>query len=554
MTKEQLFAALSEIDPKYAADLDLIYRRKPSWRKIMKKSVSITAKLVGTAAAAVIALGIIFLPGFFQNRDSLQPGGAKSGKPVVLHVLSEMGNQDVLYPQSPVVKNLNRIVSEFNSAHQDVKIEVSYLPIDESERKSTIQRLRIEVMAGNGPDIFLLPAGQAALSSRTGESGETSHEATQALFPDVELAMRSLYFADLSEYYDADEELKIEELQQDIMNAGLLDSARYVLPLGFDMNTIVADLDNLTALGLDTDIFSQGTLEVYGALRTAGERAETELERALANYQNIPYNDLLSFFPQAIDYEKEEPAISEQEWKAFVDFLKQSEEITGTLKAEVDTAGYSWSAGLYGVGLKNSFELGMPIFDFSLSNAINAFGTARTAGRNAAVFPARAIDGSTVAKITYFGAVSAACSHVSQAYEFLRTFLTPAVQLQQRNELVLAEADTSWPVRVKGSVQSKWNSVYRQSDGVSFTATENGEEKVYTSDPERIKALRDVKLSDEDFPFLFEKIDHVRFALSFESDLSPWQLLHKEPDNTERTSEEVVEYVMKLLKYHITEG
>ena len=315
MTGETLFAALGGVEQKYLKDLDLLYRTRPSWREIMKKSMSFTAKAVTAAAVAVVVLGIVFLPGLFQRQEELAPGAASSSEPVVLHVLTERGNLNYLnYVSGEIITNFQRIISEFEKTHENIQIELTYLPVEDADRESVLQKLRLEIMAGRGPDLFLLPSGEAGQSYRYVSSGDFLHGGTETLFPDVEMAMRNLYFADLSEYYDMDEDLKTGELQQDVMNAGILDGARYVLPLSFTMNTAVVDLDNLAALGLAPDIFSQSVLESYGALFAAGESLETAEEQGAALFNIIPAGDTHSMFPQVFDYDKEEPAISREDW------------------------------------------------------------------------------------------------------------------------------------------------------------------------------------------------------------------------------------------------
>ena len=559
MTGETLFAALGGVEQKYLKDLDLLYRTKPSWKKIVKKSLRFTGKLVTAAAVTVVVLGLIFLPGLFQNQEDLLPAAASSDEPIVIKVLSERGTQNGVSANSKLPENLGKIVSDFNLSHDQIRVEVSYLPLDENDRKIALQNLRTQIMSGEGPDVFLLPTGGTSTDHSVDKNGQLNVVETQTLFPDVELAMRNLYFADLSEYYDEDIDLNVEELQQDVMDAGVLNGARYVLPLGFDMDTVVVDLENLTALGMDTEIFSQGALETYAAIRAAGERAETELEREQILFSVSPPGNSLSLFPQVFDYEKGKSLISKEDWETLIDFYQEGNDISESLQGlekMLGTGGkpYTWAAQLYSKeGFMSLFTLGMPMGGASLGqNAADLLGTTRTAGREAEVYPVRAIDGSLVAEVTYYGAVSAACEHPAQAYEFLRTFLTPAVQFQGKTSsgesLFLDVEDYSWPVRVVGSAQAKWEAARY---GVGYSVNWGGKE--YFNDDERLRAMQQQRLSDEDFAFLFEKIDHVRFSIFREDELTPWALLH-EPDRTERPVEEAVKLAMDLLEYHIAEG
>ena len=120
---------------------------------------------------------------------------------------------------------VEKLIDTFQSDHPELQVELQVIPTyyfqsDKDKRDAVLQEIRTAMAEGNGPDVFLLPAAQ--------KNGEP-------LFVDVNLAMRDGVFADISTYYDADTELDKEGLVTAVMDAGMVDGARYVLPLRYDM-------------------------------------------------------------------------------------------------------------------------------------------------------------------------------------------------------------------------------------------------------------------------------------------------------------------------------
>ena len=82
-------------------------------------------------------------------------------------------------------------------------------------------------MAGQGPDIFILPC----------DDGFTYNE-TQ-LVENVEKGMATGLFADLTTLYNQDETLQKDVLLEKVMDAGVMDDKRYILPLRYQYPIIL---------------------------------------------------------------------------------------------------------------------------------------------------------------------------------------------------------------------------------------------------------------------------------------------------------------------------
>lgn len=168
-------------------------------------------------------------------------GGAEEETLAELWVVTEESKSDGMNLQAELVAEC------FEEAHPGITVKLEILPTEEDERETYLHQLRTQIMAGEGPDVYLLPTG-GTLSTGTPQSLKEIQ--VEPLFPDVRQSMRSGIFSDLRKYYDGDTELNTEALHPDIMEAGCLEEERYVLPLRFDMTVLMADTLTLLYLVL----------------------------------------------------------------------------------------------------------------------------------------------------------------------------------------------------------------------------------------------------------------------------------------------------------------
>lgn len=433
--------------------------------------------------------------------------------PVTLNVVTENIEGPYGWDERKFTGALYTVIGNFRVNHPDVMVNVEILPTDKNERKIRLQKLRTELMAGDGPDVFLLPSGSI--------NDTEKDELREPLFSDVEMAMKNLYFADLSEYYDTDEELKKEELQQDVMNAGVLDGARYVLPMGFNMPVICYNPVNLEQEGLtEEDLHAPLGDFLSSALESGNMRTQRS---AIAH----PYS-ILSLFQPLFDYETEQLLLDRETVETVCRLRKQLSAASEDLPL---LQGFTTKLDFYLTGFNFVFEKTDSYFVGTLYHAPELLGLGQVTGVDVKVTPLRSVGGEVAAEVTYFGAANANCEHPKEAYEFLRTFLSAEVQHQTgigAEPTRLEESDNAWPVRVVGSVQTKWDAKkYGQRVG---------------EDKKRREAVTAVQLSDEDMPFLFEKIDLVQFRLPV-AEKEVWL-----------NRADAADWIIEQLQYHIAEG
>lgn len=534
MTKDDILKALDSVDEKYVKSIDVFYRTLPNWRCIMKRSV----KFAVTAAAVIFTVGVIAVVMFLQGGPQAAP---PAGRPVssqpeedgvtTLKVVSEFASSPIHggYSASPVYEALINIAAEYNLSHKDQKVQVQMLPVSGTEREIELERLRTEIMAGSGPDIFVLPAGSVAGM----DQNDRPIYGMEGLFPDVESCMRNELFADLSCYYDEDAELKTEELKQEIMDAGVYGGKRYVLPIGWNMPAVCVDNNKLRELGLDSSLFSAGICDAYDAI------LRSENDEVVSSAKPTPYLYQLCLFPGVIDYDKGTSLLREED---ILDYFQKKKAIEEAPRAENLKAASNVSSYLYNPDFAFALDGQMPFYCSDLTECVEMLGIAKTKDANVSVLPIPCSDGTLAAEVTYFGAVSAGSSHPAEAYEFLRMFLMPEVQFQLGYDgipISIREVNCAWPVRIPGSVSAQWRSARAINPGIEL----NG--KGVTE--QRKKELSQVELTDGEFPILEETIDHVRFStsLSYEFALQT---------NDLSDPQQAVQDFLTQLKYHIAES
>ena len=380
---------------------------------------------------------------------------------------------------------LKKHKSEFSSTHRDVEIVIEQIPREEG-REEVLKQLRAELMIGEGPDILVLPVLPIAF--------KYSSEYFEPLIPDVQTGIRNGLFLDISTYYDADAELDKAALNQDIMDAGLLDGARYVLPLCYDMPVAYVAKEAFAQSGVPEDIFTYGAADFLNAV------AQLEDPADVGSFFRTYYNGTLSFnfFPELIDYDTGEVSVTPSDLTAYLQSWQAYRVQMGkAIDAGCETSGRTSVQMCYGSGNYQSPGIYWGIngnfasCESLLEAADNAL-LARSHGVELDMYPMRAVDGSVVADVTYYGAVSFGCKHPELAYEFLRNYLS--AEFQQESSVL---DDFGWPVRTTGSVAPKV-----ERCGLPYSLSTEG-----------LRIINTENAMDAEMPILSVPIDHVRFSI-----------------------------------------
>ena len=373
-----------------------------------------------------------------------------------------------------------QIVKAFKKANPDVTVTLEILPNEKEhaqERSVRLEQIRTDILAGKGPDVYLIP-------------NETLMN--DPLFKDVQQAMHNGVFADISSYYDTDTTLGKEDLVTEVMDGGVVNGARYVLPLRYTYPVLYTDRQLMQAAGLDLEAASDFNT-LFNALLTSSEPQWhcTPASSAATGYA--------PFLPPMIDYASGKVLINEAQMSALL----------RKYQGKADTVAISFGMSSY-ISKGTFFTEQQPIDIGWLHQVVEFSAISQVENQDLVAIPIRAANGDLVACVSYYAAVGNGCSNPELAYEFVREFLTEDVQFErERLELSKYSATSiasGLPVRSKGKTDELW-AMYKKIN------------KGFGSDEEqtrRKKAVMAVSLTQADTPILDAHIDRVYFATSFD--------------------------------------
>ena len=499
-----------------------------------------------------------------------------------LWVITELTTSDSFNYQ------IEKAVESFEAEHEGITIQVDILPTDESEREIYLKQLRTQIMAGDGPDVYILPTDNVLkVDSKTKFSQKvlTSQIEIDPLFQDVTQAMYSGVFADIGSFYDADTDLNTEALQQDVMDAGVIGGCRYVLPLRYNMPVLLTEPANYDDIGITQEQIDSGitalaayAIETKDAMMAAGLRMpdDTTLLSRLFDYEKgemvitqQEIADYMRLYQQvyALAQPAAEAYIAEllEELRVVLDemFHHSFEDPLAAAMVELTLDSFN-SVGGYGYYGYHWSLNGFPLYADALTGALEQAAISKVLEKDLLAQPMRRTDGSVTAEVTYYGAVGSSCGNTELAYDFLRIFLTEDYQwdlvrprasrvnidifnLPQEKQ-VDGQIEDSWPVRTAGATQYLWDTLQYQNFYEGY---------IYENYNKKLKS-NDLNISDEDLPILSVSIDEVRFPLCqpYEESLSYALTLLNNEDGTptDVDIDELAGEVYQYLWWHLAEG
>lgn len=429
---------------------------------------------------------------------------------------------------------ISSIAEELQQEHEGITIKLETMPGPAEERVARIEQLRVQIMSGKGPDLYLLYLPRFS----------------DSLFLDISMAMKNGVFLDISQYYDADTELEKERLQSQIMDAGVVDGARYVLPLRFQFPTAYVNVDLLASAGLDAQDIGTG-------LNGMAEAAQILKSQTLVAEIGFFEENFLSLFTEAIDYERQRVTLEQDELEKFLTQYRSllAEMGTDILYTNVAFNNYTSENEFWAKpGLQLVYDRDInwqwvedpyAVAFSNLNDLVENLRIAKAEEIELAVVPVTAADGSLTATVTYCGAISANCEYPELAYEILRALL---LEENQWNRSM--SASDGWPVLIEGS----WDQLNKDIFAAEVSAGVYADEEKN----KRRNTLKFLELTEDDFSILNTQIDTVRFPYSREADLMELidsQLnLTRNPDAMNVDIEELAEDILWELELHLAEG
>lgn len=209
-------------------------------------------------------------------------GEKHTDKKATLTVLTEQAFESTVQMRASAMEDEN----------ENLDIQVEVLPLDMTIRENEIQKLQIEIMAGKGPDLYVLTA---PMEMSTVEPD---------LFDNPYQIIQSGAFAPLDSYMDEDSYWKEGSYKKEFLEVGKHDGKQYLLPFTCSYYVLegIQDIDILEGKSL-------------------GEWLEYAKQS-----ENLPLRQCIleglsqfggRWFQPAVDYETGQVRFDKEKWKQF---------------------------------------------------------------------------------------------------------------------------------------------------------------------------------------------------------------------------------------------
>ena len=465
---------------------------------------------------------------------------------------------------------MRQVIKAFQADHPGVTVTLDILPSDSSQREIVLKQLRTKIMAGDGPDVYLLPSCNAYRYESTAWAvyeDLTLANRIEPLFLDPGQVMRRGIFLDISRFYDSDTELKAEQLQPDVMEAGTLDGGRYLLPLRYDFPVLYADAEGLESLGLELD----GS---WGGLADAALALGSPVFANSAKPDFCQLGSVLTLLPAALDYEQDTVTLMKEDLLSFL--TRYSALLALSVGHRDEKYGpdmHLWlmhgTLNIRFSDLNNpdamenaeriEFELfpdDVSIIVGTMSQAPNAAAIMHAEGKELLMIPLTDDSGALTADVTYYGALGASCRNPELSYDLLRRFLLEENQWEKNrtrtqhmmNFKLLVQHHpiaSGWPVRNHGWMDVCWDYV-RNSMYKSIS--------IFDGDERRSRKLRGAKLTDDDIPILDAKIDRVSFGNTVEQEIAAFLRQLRDGEAGDVDLEAQAAQLLREIRWQMMEG
>lgn len=167
-----------------------------------------------------------------QEKVTAEQMEEKFGVPVV-RVVTDLPNYDAGWKDGQLSDTLSRLPGY----NKEFMLLVETLPREGEERSIDITRIKTEMMAGKGPDLFL--CGQDTYGICGALYGTSGY--TDPFFTFPERAMENRLFLPLDEYIEKAEYMEWDKFLPVIMEAGRNKEGQQIIPISYTFSALYAD-------------------------------------------------------------------------------------------------------------------------------------------------------------------------------------------------------------------------------------------------------------------------------------------------------------------------
>lgn len=417
---------------------------------------------------------------------------------------------------------IDEVSERFVDEHPNITVTVDTGPKNREEWDVYLEQTRVQIMAGNGPDLYLFASENVT---------------SQNLVTDVNQFMRNGLFWDITEYYDNDNELNKDGLVSAVMDAGVVNGSRYVLPLRYNFPVIYADVQQLNAAGLRVEDLRNGLSGLVDVVKAMGDNSLSSEYGSLYFYlywmNYLP--ELINYDTQEVELDKEELAVFLEEYRNLIN--------TGISDSYPSLGSYITQGNFWALE-------GKSIYLSTLNTLVQNLKLAKATDIELAVIPVTASDGALIANVSYYGAVGANSNTPELAYTFLREFLLEENQWENNlGDIASGLIEGGWPVLTKGSGIDLSLDLLR-SETVGQLASEEANR--------RRTVVKHAEMTEEDFMVLDTQIDAVRFFPITQADymihIDSQLNLARNPDAMNVDVDNLAKELIQSLQWHVAEG
>lgn len=525
----------------------------------------------------LISISLIITSGCIEIKDSACHKNS-------LWVLTEQSNSDGMNLQAEIIAE--RIEEE----KPGLTVILEILPTEQGEREIRLKQLRTKIMSGDGPDIYLLPTGSELIFD---EPERDKNIPITPLFSDVQQSMRNGVFLDIAELYDSNIATKRYSLNQAIMDAGVINEKRYLLPLRYDVPVIYTRPDLCAEYNLTESLFHSDFLTVAQTILSSDDAENIAI--------GLKFPENLEILGRLLDYEQGKVLLTEQNLADYMQLyqLRNSIAAKSTLgfyeKWEYLRRPYFFTGGNYSdemwdfynevawpqtgqfhhecFNLLSEYTMqnyhwiscDLPLYTGYLSDVLETIGVSRLTGRDVQIYPLRSMDGSVQAEIAYWGAVGSGCENPDLAFDFLSRFLEIEFQgdiyrpranregaywTWDSEPQAMRQVEDSLPVRVKDCVPYLWDNLQYQ---IKMSINSSIKETLI-----KVKTIQRETVENEQIPALDWEIDCVYFPIILDPDKTMEYAMnclnHEDGTPTDVDIDGLAKDILRYLWWHLAEG
>ena len=327
-----------------------------------------------------------------QTQDTPQPP-EPSGSEASASSTAQEGDPVVLCIEDSFEQDAYELENYLKTTGVETEYEFLVLPNNTEDRETELTRLRTEIMAGEGPDAFILNATIPGYVTDL-----STMEPTEALFPNVEKSMYSHLFLDVEEMVQNSEIIDLESCNKTVMDVGVTGEGRFVLPLTYTFSGLI----------LDPSILNDPAY-VFTTLDELLQSDEEALKGIMAWGTFRLFPDCLGLLA---DYTGQNLLVTQ-------DALQQAIEQADALSAFQDEA-YSQSPALYQggrtIGANHLMSLAREETEYAVLSIPNP-------------------QGGVTAAVTFYAAINANAAHPQEAFDFIELLYSEELVTQEGFEV-----------------------------------------------------------------------------------------------------------------------